>query len=711
MNAFAKDIQNSELFNSTFEDINNYVDTYNKVLRSVLDKHAPSVSKTVTIHPRAPWYDDEVDLAKKERRSAEHKWRTSKLTVHREIFMLKKDRVNQLLREKKKNHYNNIISESNDQKALFSVLHKLCNVGEKNSNLPSHSSSKELANRFAAFFQEKIIKIRSSFDSHNAKAQDTIEYEEPVPTFTEFKPATEAEIRKTINGSKCTSCNLDPIPTSVLKSILDTLLPVITSIVNMSFDLAHFPDDFKLAIIIPLLKKLGLDLEVLKHFRPVSNLAFISKTQERIAASRLTQHMILNNLCEIFQSSYKKFHSTETALLKVQSDILSALDQNKCVLLVLLDLSAAFDTIDHDILLNRLNSYLGISGKALKWFSTYLKGRKQAVLINDTLSDTLDLQFGVPQGSVLGPLMFIIYMSPLGRTLRSLDISYHCYADDTQLYVTFGVQQSSAAVSKIEVAVRTIKSWMTNNFLCLNDDKTEVLLISSKLNQLKLNVPQINICGTNIIPAPEVRNLGFIFDSVLDCKSQINKVCKIGWLQLRNIGKIRSYLDEKSTKSLIHAFITSRLDIYNSLYLGLPDVQLQRLQILQNAAARMVLRLPKYSHITEILYGLHWLPVKARIKFKTLLFVFKCLHNEAPLYIKELLKFKPNSVRSARSNDQNLLVVPRFRTKTYGDRNFKNIAPIMWNSLPTDLRLCTNINTFKKELKTFLFEEFYRVDF
>ena len=578
--------------------------------------------------------------------------------------------------------------------------------------MPSHSSSKELANRFSSFFSDKIVKIRSRLDHNNsdhadAQFQDSVGHSESTPVFDEFEPVTEAEISKTIRSSKCTSCQLDPIPTSLLKIILDVLLPVLTSIVNMSFAEAHFPDDFKLALVLPLLKKLGLDLEVLKHFRPVSNLAFLSKIQERVAASRLTHHMVLNNLCEIFQSSYKKFHSTETALLKVQSDILSALDDKKCVLLVLLDLSAAFDTIDHNILLNRLNSYLGISGKALQWLSTYLKGRKQAVLINNTKSDTHDLHFGVPQGSVLGPLMFIIYMSPLGKILQGLDISYHCYADDTQLYVTFDVKESSAAVSKIEEVVRTVKSWMTQNFLCLNEEKTEVLLISSKSNQSKLSIPQVNICGSNIMPATEVRNLGFIFDSIMDCKSQIGKVCKIGWFQLRNIGKIRSYLDEKSTQSLIHAFITSRLDINNGLYLGLPDALLKRLQILQNAAARMVLRLPKHSHITTSLQDLHWLPVKARIKFKTLLFVFKSVHGEAPVYINDLLEKKRNSSRSARSNDQNLLLVPRSKSKTYGDRNFKNVAPKMWNALPCDLRLCDNVKTFKNRLKTFLFEESY----
>ena len=237
---------------------------------------------------------------------------------------------------------------------------------------------------------------------------------------------------------------------------MNVLLPILTQLINMSFEQGVMPGDLKKALIIPLLKKLGLDPEILKNFRPVSNLPFLSKLIECVSAKRLLDHMNLNHLHELFQSAYKKFHSTETALLRVQSDIHQALDEKKCVILILLDLSAAFDTIDHTILLERLQSHTGICGKALAWFKSYMQGRNQSVLINDKASSIWELLFGVPQGSVLGPLLFIIYTSPLGQLLRDLGISYHLYADDTQLYLTFDLENASDRIKTIEKAVLLI---------------------------------------------------------------------------------------------------------------------------------------------------------------------------------------------------------------------------------------------------------------
>ena len=408
-------------------------------------------------------------------------------------------------------------------------------------------------------------------------------------------------------------------------------------------------------------------------------------------------------------TKYKTFHSTETALLKIQSDILSALDNKNCVLLILLDLSAAFDTIDHSVLLSRLKAEIGVSGKVFNWFKSYLGGRKQALLIDGVRSALLELLFGVPQGSVLGPLLFIIYMGPLGKILRTLGISFHFYADDSQIYITFNVSESDGAVKKVEEAVNIIKSWMSSNFLCLNEDKTEVLLIASKCNHGKLDIPHINICDNQISPARQARNIGFIFDSIMDCRAQITQTCKSGWFHLRNIGKIRQFLDKGATEILVHAFVTSRIDFNNALYLGLPDSQIRKLQVLQNAAARIIMRLPKHCHISDTLHELHWLPVHWRIQFKVLLIVYKALHNRAPAYLTHLLVWKQTTTRSMRSDNQSLLVVPKSHSVTYGDRNFVNVAPYLWNSLPHQLRHCDNINTFKRLLKTHLYKLAYNL--
>ena len=201
-----------------------------------------------------------------------------------------------------------------------------------------------------------------------------------------FSPASEEEVKKIIQNSPDKFCELDPLPTWLLKSCIDELLPVVTNIVNVSLETAYVPKAFKSSYVRPLLKKSDLDQSTLKNYRPVSNLPFVSKVLEKVVSSRIENHLSLHNLHEHHQSAYRKFHSTETALLKVQNDILQSLDQNNVTVLVLLDLSAAFDTIDHSTLLRRLEYSFGITGKPLAWMTSYLSDRYQTVCIDGKLS-------------------------------------------------------------------------------------------------------------------------------------------------------------------------------------------------------------------------------------------------------------------------------------------------------------------------------------
>lgn len=249
---------------------------------------------------------------------------------------------------------------------------------------------------------------------------------------------------------------------------------------------------------------------------------------------------------------------------------------------------------------------------------------------------------------------------------------------------------------------------MSSNFLCLNEDKTEVLLIASKSNHQKLNIPTVPIGESNIEVAQQAKNIGFIFDSVMDGKAQLSQICKSGWFHLSRIGRIRCYLDQKATESLVHSFITSRIDFNNCLLIGLPKTLLRKVQILQNSAARLIKKIPKRSHISGTLQELHWLPVAHRIDYKVILTVFKALHQLAPQYISDLLSVKPDehSLRY-RVNDQNRLVVTVPKGKIYSCRNFKIVAPKLWNDLPVVLRNCDELNKFKRLLKTHLFKQAY----
>ena len=468
------------------------------------------------------------------------------------------------------------------------------------------------------------------------------------------------------------------------------------------------PDALKHAIVIPLLKKLGLEL-IKKNYRPVSNLPFVSKLIEKAVALQLIDHLTANQLMEVFQSAYRTGHSTETALIRVQNDILWELDHQNIVLLVLLDLSAAFDTIDHDLLLERLSVRVGIKGTALQWFTSYLSNRTQSVHIGKESSDPQPLQFGVPQGSVLGPILFTLYTSPLGDVIAKHGVKYHLYADDTQLYLSFSPNNCSDQIdniTKMESCINDIKDWMVQNRLQLNDNKTEFLIIGTSQQLRKVHFHSIQVGNSSIIAADKVRNLGVIFDKEFGLGAHVRHICKSGFFHIRNISSIRRYLDKDSAHKAVHAFITSTLDYGNALLYGLPSTQIHRIQLVQNAAARVVARVRKFDRITHIRKELHWLPIEARIKFKILVLTWKALHGLAPRYLSELLRFKENR-RFLRSNSKKLLHVPRSQLVTCGDRTFSKAAPLLWNNLPSDLHSKQTLEAFKTGLKTCLFSRYY----
>lgn len=422
--------------------------------------------------------------------------------------------------------------------------------------------------------------------------------------------------------------------------------------------------------------------------------------------SRLTQHFTAHNLHEPLQSAYRKYHGTETALLRVQNDLLRSMDQGQAAFLVLLDLSSAFDTIDHAILLERLQSTCGIVGAPLAWIKSYLEDRTQSVTIDGTLSDKISLKYGVPQGSVLGPQFFVMYSSPIASIARKHGLSIHLYADDTQIYAAFrpGSPVSEEHVRMcVQDCVAEMKAWMTMNKLMLNDDKTELLVIASPHQRKNVTTEQITIGNSTITASASARNLGMQFDNMLTMADQVKAVCQSAYYQIHNINSIRRCLDQTACETLVNALVTSRLDAGNSLLYHINGYLLDKLQRVQNASARVIAHSSKREHISPILRKLHWLPVRKRIDFKLLLLTWKALNNAGPEYIGDMLEpYIPS--RTLRSSTNLDLVVPRSR-RSQGDRAFSIAAPRLWNTLPLDIRTATSVNIFKNKLKTWLFTD------
>jgi hypothetical protein len=384
---------------------------------------------------------------------------------------------------------------------------------------------------------------------------------------------------------------------------------------------------------------------------------------------------------------------------------LEAISGKKACLMVLLDLSAAFDTVDHPELLKTLEE-LGVKGNALKWLESYLSDRHQVVTIASKSSAPQWLQCGVPQGSVLGPILFTVYTISLGQLLRDHSMSYHLYADDSSVYLTFEPRDIELAVDRVQTCVTAVRRWMSARSLKMNDSKSEVLLISSKQLHKKIDCPNVIIGDSNVKPGDVAKLLGVVLDKHISMEEHIAAICKSAHYHLYNIGRIRKHLSTESTEQLIHAFITTKLDYCNALLCGLPSTQIHRLQRLQNVAARIVTRSKTSSHITPVLYDLHWLPVCQRVKFKVLLLVYKCLNSMAPSYLQELIRVR-QTTRALRSAHYHMLHVPFTRHCGFADRAFGVVGPRLWNDLPVELKNASSLGIFKAKLKTHLFKQYY----
>ena len=571
--------------------------------------------------------------------------------------------------------------------------------------LPCSIPPADLPDSFNHFFTDRIRKIRDDLDYELGQLHN-----DPVfhgSYLSEFHSVSEASVKELISKMPQTSCELDPIPASLFNDCINELIPAITTMMNTSLATGIVPQSMKHALVKPLLKKPNLDPECLNNYRPVSNLSFLSKVLERIVLRQLLDHLEHHSLLEQFQSAYRKCHSTETALVKLVNDLLLASDSGQVSLLALLDLSAAFDTLDHNILIKRLSHTFGFSGCVLSWLKSYITGRTQSVVIDGSSSARSDLQYGVPQGSVLGPMLFTMYIFPLSGSIKSLNINYHAYADDLQLYDSAIPSESPRLASNISCSIATVCSWMSENKLKMNENKTEIIQIGTLNERNKIEGPdELSVLKYQLGYVDKVKNLGVYLDSSLSFNIHIGNLCRALYLQLRRIGQIRPYLSLDSTKKLAVAFILSRMDYCNALLAGLPEDKIAKLQRIQNNAARLVLRKSKRDSATTLLRSLHWLPVRARIDYKIATLCHQCIYNDAmPSYLKELIPpYVP--ARSLRSKNSSLLVEPRFSLQTFGLRSFSVFGPKVWNSLPINLRRTSCLTTFKINLKTHYFKKY-----
>ena len=388
------------------------------------------------------------------------------------------------------------------------------------------------------------------------------------------------------------------------------------------------------------------------------------------------------------------------------------MDNEQVTCLVLLDLSTVFHTVNHSMLLNGLKYMFGVTGQALSWLESYLSDRSQSVIIGECRSKLAVLEQGVPQGSILGPFLFTLYITPLGRICREFGISIQSYADDQQNYVSFKPNQLQAkdiSTRSLEECIHNIRKWMQTNKLKLNDDKSEFIVFGTPQQLSKVSDMEICIGCDTIKAAESVRNLGYYMDQhLLKTQCTLTKLSSCLYLLLKTIARIRHLIDEGTCKMIVQALVISKLDYGNSLLLGSAEYELDKLQKIQNLSCWFICNLSKYDHVTDHMKELHWLRIRERITYKVARLAFHCYTDMAPAYLREILP-SSHGRTSLRSGSNNTMPVMRSKLSTVHSSSFSSMAPRIWNRLPSEIRSEKNIVSFKTKLKTHLFRISYNI--
>ena len=670
---------------------------YKTAAEKLLEEHCPIETRRVKNQKKVAWMDEEFKKERAKRRRLEKTWKRSQKKEDHQQYVDQRNICVKLSIQKQESFYKELINKSsNKQKTLFEVVDKVLDKKDPRV-LPTHTDPVQLANEFNEYYISKIDKLRESIPE--TKDDSIVE----VTRFTgekmiRFEPTTVEEIKEIIQESGLKASAEDPLPMGILHSVKEELYPVLVQLVNLSLAEGSM-EGIKSSVIDPLLKKLGLDMEVKKNYRPVNNLVSLSKLIERVVKKRIDGHMQCNNLHNKRAFGYKKHHSTETMMLGMVNDVLTGFDEDKATVMVFLDLSAAFDTIDISKLITILEEEIGLGGTALQWCKSFLMNRTQRVKIKGQYSEKLEVKYGSVQGSVLGPKFFNIYVRSQPKVFLNSGFETSSFADDSNGSKTFSIKfQYNVLKNDVATCINNVVAWMNSMYLKINPDKTEIILFHPHEMRNKVVIQGTMIGKDCIRFSKEVKNVGVWLDRHLNMNKHIDQIVAQCYKWLRDIGRIRNLISQEHTEMLVHSVVSSRLDYCNSLLMNINKSNLYKLQKVQNAAARLVVRRRKHESISGVIRKLHWLRVESRIIFKILLLVHKVVigHCSANLQIK----YKTHCCRP----QEHLMLETKHANSKYGQRTFDYVGPRLWNALPVHIRSEEDVEKFKGLLKTLLFD-------
>ena len=705
-NEFNNDVKKIKLKSlNSYKDVNDLYDFFQNEYLKVIEKHAPL--KTLTLNEmrwkQKPWITKGIQKSIKRKDILYRKFLRSKSFFWENRYKLYRNNIKKMIFFSKKRYYANYFAEHElNAKKVWAGINGIIHKKSKNNfddifineKGDITTNQKIVTNKFNQFYTSMADDLVSKLGKTNNKYQDYLKNPNKHSIFfNEIEPDEVLKLLHKLNPSK--AADIFYISPKFLKTSAPHIHETLTTIFNFSLKTGTFPDQMKLAKVIPIFKS-GSKLQV-SNYRPISLLPIFSKIFEKLMYSRLYSFLLKDNILFKGQYGFQKGKSTEHAILDIQSKIVDAFENKAIPCCIFLDFAKAFDTVNHNILLSKLNHY-GIRGNALTWFTSYLSNRKQCVQIGNQRSDILPINCGVPQGSVLGPLLFLLYINDISNSSHAVD--FQMFADDTCIF--YSHKNKHILENTLNTELNQVSHWLIANKLSLNIDKSNALVFRTK-NSSNEQILNLHINGQPIIEKQFAKYLGVFFDNKLTWQTHIEHITSKLIKGNALLAKLRHFVPAKSLKNLYNALIQPHIN-YGILSWGASaDVHLKKIEKLQNKAVRIISFKKKEDLAPPLYKSNNILPIKLNHILIQGKFFWKLVHAYQPLSISNLFKDHGAGLSDREFDKQYFKLRNPYQRTSYGTNFLIYNGAKTWNQIiPNSITEITTRLKFNNKLKLFV---------
>lgn len=640
----------------------------------LFDEFVPLVTKQKT-YSSNPWFTSEIQNLMSHRNVAYLRWKKYRTSVLLNAYKTLRNTVTAKIRSAKSTFYSSKFSGCIDSKSKWKEIRTIGVINNKNVHMEPID----------------VNELNHKFTNYPMTSPDTNYYidiqSNTAPHQFSYSCTTQLEIVSELLKVKSNATGFDGLHPKFIKILLPIILPAITYFFNNILTKSTYPINWKYSKIMPIPKQ-GND------YRPIAILPYLSKIFERIMYNQMSKFLVENNLLTPRQSGFRPQHSCVSALIDVTEEIRSNMDDKNITFLVLLDHTKAFDSVDSQILTLKLRKFFNFTDTSIKLMDSYLTDRTQSVYLNDKISDVLTLRRGVPQGSILGPLLYSMYANDLPSQLRHCNVQM--YADDVQLYICCKPTEINEGIRKLNTDIDNILIWASRNGLCLNPNKSKCLVLCKRTQPIDINL-NIFLGDSRIETVSTAKNLGVVLNKHLNWKDHINitagKVCGM----LRNLWITRWFIPLNIRMLLAKTYLIPTL-LYGCELFANNDSSLQRkLNVTFNNIARYIYGRSRYDSISSFSKQIFGISFDNYLNCRSIQYLHKIVYTQQPKYLYDKLQF-------LRSNRGNKIVQFRHHTLT-SERHFFINTIRLWNHLPPHLQLISNAKQFKNHLFKY-FEQF-----